>query len=48
MEHHFSEARLVFHEAVDVFRHIEDNHYYDQQAYRKEECSKIFLKYIPI
>ena len=39
MEHHFFESRLIFNEAVDVFRHIKDNHYDNQQTDRKEECS---------
>ena len=48
MEHHFSQARLVFHKTVDILRHIEDYHNDNEQTYREEECPYIFFKYVPI
>lgn len=48
MKHHFFERCLVFYEAIDIFRHIEDYHDEYQQTYREEESAYVFFKYIPI
>ena len=48
MKHHFFKRCLVFYEAIDIFRHIEDYHDEYQQTYREEESAYVFFKYIPI
>ena len=48
MEHDLFQRCFVFHEAIDIFGHIEYDKYDYQQTYSEEEGANIFFEYIPI
>lgn len=48
MKHDFFEGCFILHEAVDIFRDVENDNDNYQQTYREEESADVFLKYVPI
>ena len=48
MEYHLIQRGVVFDEAVDIFRHVEDYHHHNKQTDGKEECANEFSENIPV